>query len=136
MGLITIHTFNDLVEAQIMQARLESEDIPCYLFDEHIVGVNPLYMNTVGGIKLKIDPRHAERAQVIIHAYFNKSLTDNSGAVITCPSCQSENIISGYKSFNSLKGIISAIITFLLLVFPIYYKTMYKCRDCDHTFNH
>lgn len=51
-GQMTIATFDDLGVARIARGKLEGAGIPCFLLNEHIVGVNPLYANLVHGIDL------------------------------------------------------------------------------------
>ncbi|PTM03401.1 MAG: hypothetical protein DA405_10495 [Bacteroidetes bacterium] len=53
MELVTLKTFDNLVEAHLIKSKLESDDLPCFLFDENIMALNPLYNLTVDGIKLK-----------------------------------------------------------------------------------
>lgn len=42
MKLITIKTFDNYFEANLLKSKLESENIVCYLFDETLVTLNPL----------------------------------------------------------------------------------------------
>ena len=118
----------------MMKSKLESENIMCFLFDENIVGLNPLYNVTVGGIKLKINKSDIQKATEIIDETEKASLTNDQGEIIKCPKCASEEIISGFKSMKGSKGILSAIVSFLFMVFPIYYKTVYKCKNCGNEF--
>lgn len=66
MALITFKTFDNPIDAHILRCKLENEGILCYLFDEHIVSINPLFNLTVGGIKLKINDYHLYQAQTIL----------------------------------------------------------------------
>ncbi|RAI83865.1 putative signal transducing protein [Algoriphagus yeomjeoni] len=134
MELITIKTFDNSIKAHLMKSKLESENILCFLFDENIVGLNPLYSLSVGGIKLKIGKSDIDKAALIIEETEKATLTNDHGEVINCPSCQSEEIYSGFKSMAGTKGIISAITSILFMVFPIYYKTVYKCKKCGNEF--
>ena len=134
MSLVTIRTFDNAVAAHMLKSKLENEGIPCYLFDENIVSLNPLYNVTVGGIKLKINELDRERAQQVIHAIEEAPLLKDNNELLSCPSCDATDLIAGYKSMKGLKGILSAAVSFLLLVFPIYYKTVYKCKQCGTEF--
>ena len=134
MELVTIKTLDNSIEAHIMKSKLESEKIMCFLFDEHIVGLNPLYDVAVGGIKLKINKSDLDKATEIVEETLNSSLTNDKGEVVKCPNCESEDIYSGFKSMKGTKGILSAIVSFLFMVFPIYYKTVYKCKICGNEF--
>lgn len=135
MALITFKTFDNSIDAHILKIKLESEDIMCFLFDENIVSINPLYSNLVGGIKLKINEEDLERAKEIISELEQTPYTTEDEKVISCPKCQSTHIESGYKSMKSVGAVISAIASFLLVIFPIYRKTVYKCKDCGTEFN-
>ncbi|MEO0333074.1 MAG: DUF2007 domain-containing protein, partial [Bacteroidota bacterium] len=106
-----------------------NENITCFLFDENIVELNPLYNITVGGVKLKIDKADLDEATTII-----EEITNDQGEIIQCPNCQSEDIYSGFKSMKGARGVLSAITSFLFMVFPIYYKTVYKCKSCINEF--
>lgn len=117
-----------------MKSKLENENIICFLFDENIVGLNPLYNITVGGVKLKVSKIDLDEAATIIEETINSPLTNDQGNIINCPNCQSEDIYSGFKSMKGARGILSAIVSFLLMVFPIYYKTVYKCKSCGNEF--
>lgn len=135
MGLITFKTFDNAIDAHILKIKLESEGIECYLFDEHIVTVNPLYSNLVGGIKLKINEEDFIHAKNVVLELKNTPYTTEDEKVITCPKCDSIHIESGYKSMKSIGAVLSAIASFLLFIFPIYRKTVYKCADCDNEFD-
>ena len=50
-----------------MKSKLESEGISCFLFDENIVNLNPLYNMAVGGIKLKINRNDITAATEILN---------------------------------------------------------------------
>ena len=134
MELVTIYTFDNSIDAHMMRVRLEDEGIPCFLFDENIVNMNPLYNITVGGIKLKINSGDIENAQIIIEEMTNAKLKNEKNEIVKCPNCQSDDIIYGFKSMKGTKGILSGIISFLLVVFPFYYKTVNKCKVCGHEF--
>lgn len=135
MPLLTLATFDNAADAHVMRSKLESEEIPCFLFDEHSVTINPLYNITLGGIKLKVDERDVPIAMEIIEAYKQTKPTNESNEVIQCPSCGSEEL---YSSFNSIKGI-KAKLTFLfyllLAVYPAHLKRVYKCKSCGTEFS-
>lgn len=134
MKLVTIKTFDNPIEAHLIRSKLESKNITCYLFDENIVGLNPLYNISVGGIKLKIKNSDAEKANKIIQETDSINLTDDQDEIIKCPKCQSQNLYSNFKSMKGIKGTLSAIFSFIFLVFPIYFKTVYKCKACEYEF--
>ncbi|MNK08986.1 hypothetical protein D3C87_269330 [compost metagenome] len=134
MSLVTFKTFDNSIDAHILKIKLESEGITCFLFDENIVTVNPLYSNLVGGIKLKINEEDLIHAKNILLELEQTPYTTDDEQVITCPKCQSTHIESGHKSMKSIGAVLSAIASFLLFIFPIYRKDVYKCLDCGNEF--
>jgi predicted RNA-binding Zn-ribbon protein involved in translation (DUF1610 family) len=134
LELVTVRTFDNSIQAHLLKSKLESEGITCYLFDENIVGLNPLYNITVGGIKLKIHKADINKVALIIQEVDQSALTNDQGESLKCPNCHSVEIYSGFKSMKGIKGILSVITSFLLWVFPIYFKTVKKCKDCGYEF--
>ena len=134
MKLITAKIFDNPIDAHLLKTKLESEGVSCYLFDEHTISINPLYSNAVGGIKLKILDTDIERTREILNRIEKTPLTNDDNVIIKCPNCDSHNIYSGFKSMKGLKGTLSIILSFLFMIFPIYHKTVFKCKDCNTEF--
>ena len=134
MALTTLTTFGNFIEAHLLKSKLESEGIACFLLDEHMVTLNPLYNVTIGGIKLKVDEKDQERALEIINEIGATAITDEEGREVDCPNCGSNNLASGVISMRGMKGIFSALISFLFMIFPIYYKRVYRCNSCNTQF--
>ncbi len=134
MELITVKVFDNSIEAHILKSRLESEGIDCFIFDDNMVSLNPLYNVTLGGIKLKVREVDVEQVNTIIDQIDSLKSVDDNDQIIKCPNCDSTDLYTGYKSMKGTKGILSAIVSFLFMVFPIYYKTVYKCKVCGDEF--
>ncbi len=134
MELITIYTFENSVEAHLLKSKLESEDIPCFLFDENISTVMPLYSLATGGIKLKVRQEHFEIAEGITQAYLSQPLIDENEEILKCPRCKSSNLYYGFKSFKGLAGIVSIAISFLMMIYPVHLNTVKRCKDCGTEF--
>lgn len=134
MELITIKTFDNAIDLHIVKGRLESEAITCFVFDEHIVSVNPLYNITVGGIKLKVREEDVQKAITVLKEIEASPLTTEQDLPIVCPNCSSTNVESGHRSFDGIKGILSGIVSFVFMLFPIYVNRSYYCRDCSRNF--
>lgn len=66
MDLVTVASFDFLPQAEIARGRLLAEGIECRLADEHLVQTDWLYSIAVGGIKLQVPARDAERALAIL----------------------------------------------------------------------
>ncbi len=59
--IIVLQTFNDIVEATLAQDKLKENGINSFLEDENPVGLNPL-----GGVELKIFLNDKEKAEKFI----------------------------------------------------------------------
>lgn len=125
MELITIKTFDNSIDAHLLRIELENEGIECYIYDEHTVTVFPLYSNAVGGIKVKILKKDLELA---------KSILLSAIKTVICPNCASQNIILNYKSMKGLKGFLSAFTSLFTVSYPLHYKMVNKCRECNEEF--
>lgn len=64
--LITIAAFSQPIEAHLVKTRLESEGIECFLANEHIVTMNWLWSNAVGGVELQVKESDVEKATEIL----------------------------------------------------------------------
>ena len=58
---IILHTYNDMLEAKMIQDKLKENGIESYLNDENVMGLDP-----VGGVELKIFEKNKEAAEKII----------------------------------------------------------------------
>ena len=134
MSLITAKTFDNPIDAHLLRSKLENEGIQCFLFDENIVGINPLYNVTVGGIKLKILEEDVEKVKAILSEMEGRPFTDEEDKEIACPNCNSTAVISGLRSMKGFRGVLSAIASLLLTLYPFYYKSVYKCKACGREF--
>jgi DNA-directed RNA polymerase subunit RPC12/RpoP len=132
--LITIKTFDNSIDAHLLKSKLESEGIPCYLFDENMVSINPLYNVTVDGIKLKINAFDKEKVIQIINEIESKNFTNDNDDEISCPNCNSKDLYSDFKSMKDLKGLLSALFAFMFFIYPLYFKRVYKCKNCGYEF--
>ncbi len=64
MQFKTLKTFDTAIEAYILKNRLEGEGISCFILDENIVTLNPLFNFAVGGIRLQVDEKDYEKAKL------------------------------------------------------------------------
>lgn len=109
--LHTVAVFYNLHEAQLFQAFLKSNHITCFLADEHIVSINPLYTSAVGGIKVNVGAHDLQTALALYETY----KTGESPYILpeTCPRCHSSNIL-------------------MLPEEKAAYYDEFRCFDCDY----
>jgi hypothetical protein len=77
--LTTIYSSNAPVDCYIVKGRLESEGIPCFIFDEHIISVHPFKAVAVGGVKLKVPGDKISQSQNILSLLEKNTLMDENG---------------------------------------------------------
>ena len=134
MAYVTLKRYDTAIEAHIVKNALEGEGVVCQIFDENIVTLHPMLNFAVGGIRLQVFQEDFERARSLLTEIDEKPITDNQDAVIACPKCQSTKLYSDFKSVKNPKGAIAIIVAFLFSVFPLYTKSVYKCKECGTEF--
>jgi hypothetical protein len=135
MELITLKVFDTAIEAHIIENKLDGEGIICYIFDENIVTLNPLLNFAVGGIRLQVNKEDLEKAKEVLAEIDNQPYTDNTDQLIKCPNCGSVKLYSDFKSMKDAKGFIAIVAAFLFSAFPLYAKSVFKCKECDTEFD-
>lgn len=114
----TIGSFEYPADVQIIKSKLESEGIPVFLRDENTLNSDPLISHAIGGVKLCVYSRDAEKALEIyneIRAY----AVDDMGNPIVCPNCQAKKSEAYYGRKNMFYKL-----------FPFFEKRKYKCLNC------
>lgn len=134
MKLITIQIFDNPIDMHLLKSKLESEGIHCYIFDEHTVAINRLISQGVGGIKLKIDEKDTDKAIEVLREIQTGLTLDEDGKSKECPKCGSTNLYTDFRSMKGTKGVLSMFVMFFFVVFPFYYKNVYKCKNCETEF--
>jgi len=130
MNLVTALTFDDSVSAHLVKTRLENEGIKCFIFDEHINNVMPIYGQAVGGIRIKIKEEDVLKAKQLIEEWELRPFLNQSNETLTCTSCGAQELYAGFKSFKTSLGWLTLAISFLLMIYPFYSKTVYRCKNC------
>jgi hypothetical protein len=64
---IVVHSSHyNPIEANIVKARLEANGIPCFLTDENVGTIHPLYNLSAGGVKLNVFEKDIDRINAIL----------------------------------------------------------------------
>ena len=124
MQTVVLKTFDDYFSANILLTRLQHEGIPCYLFDEHTVTVNPIFGAVIGGIKLVVSKGYEEAAKRLINRF-----EEEYQQQVLCPKCFQHKF--NLVARQSPENIFTAILTWL---FGNYEKKkkIYKCQNCGY----
>lgn len=124
-NLVTIGRYSTPYEANMAKSHLESEGIPAFIADEYTVGMNWLYSNALGGVKVQVPESMASEAQQILTAEIQHSRVCEPDAD-TCSKCGSKNT----EDFLDKR---SAFLTWALLGLSLLLPTEKKrCNDCGH----
>ena len=134
MNFITLKTFDNSIDANMLRCQLELEGIQSYLKDENTITTNPLYNLALGGIKLQVIEQDYKQAKTFLDELENTPYTNQENEIITCPNCKSTNIQAGFSSYRDITGIISLFTAFVFMIIPFYNKKVYKCIQCDKEF--
>jgi hypothetical protein len=128
METIIIKRFDNAVEANIVKGLLESNDIFCFLQDEHSVSINPLYSNALGGIKLVVNKKDEERAIALLLSVQSEYKYNHP-----CPRCASLDVHFITEKKNTMNWL-SILMSFTWTLFPFYLKKKFECNNCKHVF--
>jgi len=134
--LVTIATFQDTIKANIYKAKLQAAGIYSFLADENTVGINWLFSNAIGGIRLQVTEEDVENALYLLED--NPILTSSSSteeenmispsmAATLCPNCHSSNV----KKDKFSKEVAGWRWTFLGFPLPFLSKA-HHCFECGH----
>jgi hypothetical protein len=134
MSFTTLKIFDNAMDAHILKAAIEAEGISCYLFDENIVTINPLYNITVGGIKLAVADADFVAASTLLTTIESRPYLDDENNAVTCPSCHSTAIDMSVLALKSPWTIVSVLISLVSFIYPIHSKRVNRCKDCQTEF--
>jgi len=128
MDFVILQSFNNYLDAHLLMAKLESEDIQCWLQDENTVTLYPILTNAVGGIKLFVNKNDLSRARQIFWEVEN-----NRKKTIECPKCKGHNI-ELVSTPRKAANWFSAILTFFLGDYALAVDKVNHCFDCGNEF--
>ena len=129
MKLVTVASYSLAHEVHLAKSLLESKEIDVFILDEHIVGMNWLYSNAVGGVKVQVPEADLDKAKQVLASIENikADRISEEDEKETCPKCSSENI-----SFVSL-GKKAAFLTWALLGIPLFFvRRRTNCNNCGY----
>lgn len=126
MGIRSITTCNNVIEASMIKDLLENEGIQSFYTNEHFTTLMP-HMNNIigGGIQVMVEEEEYERALEIV----GKS-TDCS---ICCPICGSVDLVFTLGKSKAKKMIAIFLSLFVFVPFGNI-KASYRCKQCGTTF--
>jgi len=73
--IITVASYDNFFTAHLHKSKLDAARIACYLQDENSATITPYLSNAIGGIKLRVFSKDAERALQVLD---EKDANDNA----------------------------------------------------------
>jgi predicted RNA-binding Zn-ribbon protein involved in translation (DUF1610 family) len=128
MDYVPVGVYDNYVSAHIVKGRLEEEGIFSWLKDENTVTIDPILTNAVGGIKVMVNFKEAERAAGIL-----RTIKNEQQAAHPCPRCRSMNI-ELVSTPRKAANWASAIIGLFLTSYAPKIDMVYHCFDCGHEY--
>ena len=141
--LVTVASYLNPALAQLARIRLESADIPAFLANEHLIGVQWVYGTAVGGVELRVTEDDAERALAVLteeepeapramvmaaeEELPPEATLDWSRPEPVCPQCGGTDIQPGIWHCLSLAA------TFLFMLPTPLFRNRLECGQCGHT---
>lgn len=124
--LITVARYSLPYEAHLARARLEAEDIPAFVMDEHTINMQWLYSNALGGVRLQVPQGFEADAAAVLAENREPDLEDLEPPSTTrCPYCGSCD-----THYHQI-GRQCAFLVFLGLQFPLFpVRAGIRCETC------
>lgn len=120
-------------EAIIIKGKLEAEGIEVFMADNFTIDTDPLVSTAIGGVKLYVNTKDAEKAREILEEISRYSV-DDKGNPLSCEKCGSHEVEMG-TTINDLKSLLAFLFTFITVLLPFYTKYKYRCNNCGNEFN-
>lgn len=127
---ITIVSYRDLPLAELARAKLESEGIYCHLLNQYHIGINWLYSQALGGVKVQVRSEDKEIAKQVL-SEDESALLGNEG--LEFPELKEHDlcIYCGSPNLELIKySRLSAVLMMLTQLPLLFWGTRYKCKDC------
>lgn len=119
--IVVIHTFHDVIEANIIKAKLDAYGIPCFLTEEHLTSLTSAFLS--GGIRLHIFGEDRERVSELLISTLWKAEDDD---LLICPKCRSKRIL------DTTERLINPA---LIVRFFLQLSKKHYCLDCETEFD-
>jgi hypothetical protein len=130
--LVTVATFRDIFEADFVTTIFDLEGIPSILANQHVAILRWDYSNAIGGIRLNVLGKDAERARQLLR---DRPIRPDSARPpvidrdydLACPECGSLEV--RYERFSRFAFFLSWLVLGIPIPIP---RRRFKCRTCRH----
>ncbi len=137
--IIVYSTFYNPIEANIIKAKLEDAGIRCFLTDENVATIQPLFNQAIGGVKLNVFEKDVEQINVLLADDVALEVpeieVEQDGAkAVACENCGSTNVSYGLATKNKHSWWV-VVLSILMTIYPFKANKCYHCYKCGHEFN-
>jgi hypothetical protein len=123
----TIATFSKPEEAHLFRMRLGAAGIPAFVQDEHLVQMDWLYSNAIGGVRVQIADADLAAAREFLAADSPQPCPE--AVDVVCPSCGSHRTAPDEWPRRI------AFLSLLMIHFPLLIgRRRWQCASCHHLF--
>ncbi len=122
----TVASFREAYQAYLAKGRLETEGISAIVLDEHLAGINWMFSQAIGGVKVQVPEDDFEQALKILEEDYAEDLIemDPDKSTDRCPECGSASI--SVKPYS-----IWWLIPSLYFLCPVFFgRKRWKCNSC------
>lgn len=123
--IIVFESYDTVMSANLVKTKLDAYGIPCFLSDEHFVGLYPIRNELFPGVRLHIFEKDQERVKEILAE--QKSVETEE---LRCPYCQSPHV----KIIIANRGILADMVNSVLHGLFLHPSKRYQCLDCKKEF--
>lgn len=139
--IVLYKTFYNPIEASIVRAKLEDSGYHCFLTNENLLILNPLYNQAMGGVRLHVFESDLSEIDLLMSEGNDLAIADSSESEdkktndkeIICEKCGSKNVGFGQATKRRFSWWV-ALISILLSMYPFKVNKCFHCYDCGHEF--
>jgi hypothetical protein len=125
--MITLASFSKPEEAHLFRTRLEAAGIPAFVQDEHVIQMQWLYSNALGGVRVQIADEDLEAAREFLAADCPQPCPEAENVV--CPACGSQ--LTAPDEWPRRIAFLSVLV--LSLPLPVS-RRRWRCDSCRQVF--
>ena len=133
MALVTLRSYRDPIDAELAKSQLVSAGIPAIILDQHLVSIQWLYSNAIGGVKLKVDESDFDAALEVLE-------DERDADLATIPESQSPPVdgdfcpLCGSSEVRASRVHRTAAALSLATGLPLVaWRRRWICESCSHS---
>ncbi len=133
MALVTLRTYINPIDAELARTQLDLAGIEAAVQDQHLVSIQWLYSNAIGGVKVKVDEEDLSAAREILDQENSAALADLPESEFSladgdlCPVCESSAVHHSRVQRNAAAVSLATGLPFLA------WRRHWVCENCGHS---